>query len=117
MRHISLRSDARRRVQPNRPAVGRAHDRRRGHRAEPGLHDRQDPGDDRDKRAVRSHTTENELEFVITFSTPEDEVAAVKSDLILVVRTALDTEQRVLAESLLSNNEQPEAEGDGIGWK
>jgi hypothetical protein len=41
----------------------------------------------------------------------------VKSDLILVVRTALDTEQRVLAESLLSNNEQPEAEVDGIGWK
>ena len=41
----------------------------------------------------------------------------MKSDLILAVRTALDTEQRVPEESLLSNNEQPEAEGDGIGWK
>jgi small-conductance mechanosensitive channel len=37
---------------------------------------------------------ENTLEIAVTFSTAQDEAAAVKSDLINAVHTALDTEPR-----------------------
>jgi hypothetical protein len=35
---------------------------------------------------------ENALEIVVAFSTAEDEIAAVKSDLIKAVRAAVDTQ-------------------------